>query len=111
MTWFYITILAYLLFAVANIFDRYILHGPLQHPRVYAFYFGISGLFALFLIPFGFSIPSLSIIIFSLFFNPHLRHLSLYFSLLCSFNHLAGLHLSLPSLKELEKRLCPWCAT
>lgn len=67
MTWFYITILAYFLFAIANIFDRYILHGPLQHPRVYAFYVGISGLFALFLIPFGFSIPSLSIIILSFF--------------------------------------------
>lgn len=68
MLWFYITILSYLLFAVGNIFDRYILRGPLQHPRAYAFYIGASGIFAVFLIPFAnFRVPAVTTIILAIF--------------------------------------------
>lgn len=67
MTWFYITILSYLLFAVGNIFDRYILRGPLQHPRAYAFYIGASGIFAVLLIPFDFRVPEPGVIVLSIF--------------------------------------------
>jgi len=67
MLWLYITIFSYLLFAAGNIFDRYILKGPLQHPRSYAFYVGASGVFATVLIPFGFRVPELSTIILAVF--------------------------------------------
>ncbi|MEX0877601.1 MAG: hypothetical protein WDZ40_01900 [Candidatus Spechtbacterales bacterium] len=68
MLWFYVTIISYLLFAVGNIFDRYILKGPLQHPRSYAFYIGASGIFAVFLIPFAnFRVPPVSTIVLAVF--------------------------------------------
>lgn len=67
MLWFYAALASYLFFAVAKIFDRYLLAGPLAHPRSYAFYAGITGIFALLLVPFGFRIPPSSMILISLF--------------------------------------------
>jgi hypothetical protein len=57
--WLVPAIAAYLAFAVSSLVDRFLLAGPLPNPRVYAFTAGISGIFSLFLIPFGFHFPSL----------------------------------------------------
>lgn len=65
MLWLYVALGAYLLFAVSAITDRYLLAGPLPHPRLYAFYAGVSGIFATFLIPFGFHIPEIPIVVLS----------------------------------------------
>lgn len=67
MLWLYITLASYFLFASTAIFDRYLLAGPLRHPRSYAFYVGATSVLATLLIPFGFSVPSLSVITLSLF--------------------------------------------
>lgn len=64
--WLSFTILAYFLFAFSSLADRYLLAGSLPHPRAYAFYTGITGIFAAFLIPFGFAIPELFWIFFAL---------------------------------------------
>ncbi|OGZ61007.1 MAG: hypothetical protein A2919_00715 [Candidatus Spechtbacteria bacterium RIFCSPLOWO2_01_FULL_43_12] len=65
MLWLYITLASYLFFALASIADRILLAGPLQHPRAYAFYTSITGVVAIFFIPFGFDIPSNKIILLS----------------------------------------------
>lgn len=59
MTWLIVIIIAYLLFAIVALIDRYLLAGP-PNPKIYSFYVGmLSGLFAV-LIPFiDFSIPDL----------------------------------------------------
>ena len=67
MLWLYIAIASYILFAGANIFDRYILRGPVQHPRAYVFYIGASGIFAAFLIPLDFRVPPGEVVILSIF--------------------------------------------
>ncbi len=57
MFWLIVIILAYFLFAVVALGDKYLLTGP-PNPKSYSFYVGISGGLVLFLIPFvGFSIP------------------------------------------------------
>ena len=66
MFWLIITILAYFLFAVVSLTDRYLLIGP-PNPKIYTFYIGVLGILVLFLIPFvGFSIPDYFEIIFCL---------------------------------------------
>lgn len=68
MTWLIVTILAYFFFAIVALFDRYLLVGPLPHPKVYAFYVGVLGMMiSLILIPFGFEILSKNSMIFALF--------------------------------------------
>jgi len=57
MFWFFSAIAAYFFSALVAIVDKYLLAGPLPHPRVYAFYVGIFGGLALFLIPLGFLFP------------------------------------------------------
>jgi drug/metabolite transporter (DMT)-like permease len=58
MLWFIVIILAYLLFAVTNLVNKFILAGP-PNPKGYSFYVGILSILTIFLIPFvGFSIPS-----------------------------------------------------
>jgi len=65
MTWLIAAVLAYFLFAIASLGDRYLLIG-LPSPKIYAFYVGILGVSVLFLTPFvGFLIPNISQIIFS----------------------------------------------
>lgn len=57
MIWFLTAISAYCLFAISSLLDRYLLVGPLPHPRVYAFYGGLFGIItAFFLVPFGFQV-------------------------------------------------------
>ena len=58
MFWLYITIIAYLLFALANIGDKLMVSKYQTKPIVYAFYVGVLGVFAVLLIPFGVVIPS-----------------------------------------------------
>lgn len=63
MSWISIIILAYFLFAVTALLDKYILIGPIN-PKSYVFYVGILGLLVLLLIPFvNFYIPSIYIIL------------------------------------------------
>jgi drug/metabolite transporter (DMT)-like permease len=65
--WIIAAILAYFFLAIVSLFDRYFLVGPMSSPKVYTFYIGISCLlFSLFLIPFGISLPAISIIFLGL---------------------------------------------
>jgi len=57
MIWLYITIIAYLLFALANIGDKLMVSHYQTKPIVYAFYVGILGAFVLVLIPLGVILP------------------------------------------------------
>ncbi len=67
MLWLIITISAYFFLAIVSLFDRYFLIGSIPHPRVYTFYVGILwGLLGFILIPFGLTLPVLSIIILGL---------------------------------------------
>jgi len=66
MLWLTPIILAYFLFAIVALGDKYLLKGP-PNPKIYAFYVGILGILSLFLIPFvGFSIPGILELIFCL---------------------------------------------
>lgn len=58
MLWLYITISAYLLFALANIGDKFMVSKYQTKPIVYAFYVGAMGILSITLIPFGVVIPS-----------------------------------------------------
>lgn len=53
MTWLFITIIAYLLFALANVGDKMMVSHYKTQPIVYAFYVGFLGLLSLLLVPFG----------------------------------------------------------
>jgi len=59
MSWLYITIFAYLLFALANIGDKFMVSKYETKPIVYAFYVGALGFLSIVLIPFGVVMPSL----------------------------------------------------
>ncbi|MDX1535421.1 MAG: hypothetical protein R3346_01535 [Candidatus Spechtbacterales bacterium] len=63
MLWLYVTLISYFLFALSSITDRYLLAGPLQKPRAFAFYTGIVGGFATLLIFVDFVIPSTGFVI------------------------------------------------
>jgi len=66
MLWLTPIILAYFLFAIVALGDKYLLKGPLN-PKIYAFYVGVLGILTLFLIPFvGFSIPGVLGLLFCL---------------------------------------------
>ena len=66
MLWLTLIILAYFLFAIVALGDKYLLKGP-PNPKIYTFYVGVLGILALFLIPFvGFSIPGVLGILFCL---------------------------------------------
>jgi len=66
MLWLLITILSYFFFALVSLIDRYLLAGPLPHPKVYAFYVGMLGLLALVLVPLGFYFPGIENLFWSL---------------------------------------------
>ena len=53
MSFIWIAILAYLLFAVNGIVDKFLLTKAVRHPIAYAFYIGITGPLTLVLAPFG----------------------------------------------------------
>ena len=59
MTWFIVSLSAYLLFALVNVVDKYLLAGSKKKGDyiVYTFFVGALGLIGLILIPFGFSWP------------------------------------------------------
>ena len=66
MLWLTIILIAYFLFALNNLGDKYILAGP-PNPKNYSFYTGVLGIAALVLIPFiNFILPSFSQILLSL---------------------------------------------
>ena len=59
MSWLVIAILAYLIFAVVFLVDKYLLTGPIPSPKVYAFYVGVLEVLILAIIPFvGFYVPA-----------------------------------------------------
>ncbi|MBU4204920.1 hypothetical protein KKH26_01945 [Patescibacteria group bacterium] len=59
MFWLIIIILAYFLFALVSLGDKYILSGP-PNPKIYVFYGGVLGILVLVLIPFvGFFVPGI----------------------------------------------------
>lgn len=60
MIWLYITIGAYLLFALANVGDKIVISKFKTEAIVYAFYVGFLGIVTLVLIPFGVIWPNLS---------------------------------------------------
>jgi len=58
MNWLLIAIIAHFLFALVFIVDKILLSKTVLNPIGYAFYTGLLQIFALFLIPFGFIVPS-----------------------------------------------------
>jgi len=66
MFWLYITIIAYLLFALANIGDKLMVSKYQTRPVVYAFYVGALGISAILLIPFGVILPGAVYLFWSL---------------------------------------------
>lgn len=66
MSWLLIAILAYLIFALVFLVDKYLLVGPIQNPKIYTFYAGIFRPLVLLLIPFiDFHIPNVPQIVLS----------------------------------------------
>lgn len=59
MTWLYIAVGAYLLFALANIGDKLVVSKFKTEPIVYAFYVGFLGIGTIILLPFDFVWPNL----------------------------------------------------
>ena len=67
MLWLIVVLSSYLILAAVHLVDKYILGERIQSPKVYAFYVGVSGIFILALVPFGFLvIPKISGIILAL---------------------------------------------
>lgn len=58
MSWLLITISAYFFLAISTLGDKFLLKENIPNPKVYSFYVGIAGIFALVFIPFGFFLPS-----------------------------------------------------
>ncbi|MDO8264915.1 MAG: hypothetical protein Q7T34_00930, partial [Candidatus Parcubacteria bacterium] len=57
--WLVFTIVSYFLFALVALVDKYVIKGGyIPSAKIYAFYVCLSSVFALFLIPLGFYIPS-----------------------------------------------------
>ncbi|OHA06111.1 MAG: hypothetical protein A2934_02570 [Candidatus Sungbacteria bacterium RIFCSPLOWO2_01_FULL_47_10] len=56
--WVFVASLAYCFQAVAAIGDKFLLEKKIALPSTYVFYVGVFGVFALFLYPFGFFVPS-----------------------------------------------------
>ena len=66
MTWPIITIIAYLLNAIAITIDKFLLAKKITNPAVYAIFISTLSLLALVLIPFGFHLYSLNQILIAL---------------------------------------------
>jgi len=67
MFWLLITIIAYLLFATANVGDKLMVSKFKTEPVVYAFYVGALGIVTLVLIPFGVIWPGTEQLVWSMF--------------------------------------------
>ncbi len=64
MLWLFVAILAYLIFALVSLGDRFLLLGA-PEPKTYTFYVGLLGIISVVLIPFvGFSVPPLGLLVF-----------------------------------------------
>lgn len=61
--WLVIAVVAYFFHAIAVILDKFILTRRIQRPSTYAFWVGVFGLFALWLAPFDFYVPSTGAIV------------------------------------------------
>lgn len=84
MSWLFIALTSYFLSALTIILDKFILGSKkVGSPPVYAFYIGLLGLSALFLAPFGFSVPPISQIILSVIAGSLFTYgiLTLYFAI------------------------------
>ncbi len=66
MNWILIATIGYFFLALVNIFDKFLLSKYVTNSFVYTFFVGILSLAALVLIPFGFYIPSLWLLLISL---------------------------------------------
>lgn len=67
MLWLIIIIIAYFLFSITSLGDKYLLVGP-PEPKIYSFYVGLLSILALVVAPFvGFFVPDLFMIVFCLF--------------------------------------------
>ena len=64
--WIIVVIIGHLFNAAAFIIDKYLLSKAIPKPKLYSFYIGMLGGLAVFLIPFGVKILSLSLIFLSL---------------------------------------------
>ncbi|HAU07807.1 MAG: hypothetical protein A2568_03420 [Candidatus Yanofskybacteria bacterium RIFOXYD1_FULL_44_17] len=60
MTWLYLALAAYLINAVAFIFDKYLLHAPIPRPFAYSFWVALLSITTVVLIPFGVGFPGWS---------------------------------------------------
>lgn len=67
MTWLIVAIIAYFLYAVSSLIDKYILSESVPKPVVYSFYVGVLGIFALVFAPFGLIWPGFTHFFISLF--------------------------------------------
>ena len=54
MLWLIVILTSYFLLAAVHLVDKHILQERIPDPKIYAFYVGISGIFILALVPFGF---------------------------------------------------------
>jgi len=67
MLWLIVILIAYFLFSITSLGDKYLLVGP-PEPKIYSFYVGLLSILALILAPFvGFFVPSAFMVIFCLF--------------------------------------------
>jgi len=66
MPWTLITIFSYFLNAIASVGDKILVSKKIPNPIAYSFYVGILSIFVIFLMPFGFSMPPLNILIIAL---------------------------------------------
>jgi drug/metabolite transporter (DMT)-like permease len=64
--WLLLALIAYSIFAVITIVDKFLLEKPIPNPFVYSFYTGVLGIFTLVLVPFGFEIPTTAALLIGL---------------------------------------------
>ncbi len=66
MNWLAIAILSYFLNALAVTADKFLVTKKMPNPFTFSFYIGIMSIFAIFFVPFGFSVPPTRIILTAL---------------------------------------------
>lgn len=66
MSYLPITIIAYIINSFSLMIDKNLIEHSLKNPLVYTFYVGVLSLLAVFLIPLGFTLPSLLAVIYSI---------------------------------------------
>ncbi len=66
MNWLFIATLAQIILGTSAVFDKFLLKRKFFDPLVYTFWLGLLGIFSLIILPFGFSLLSVKIIIIAL---------------------------------------------